>query len=245
MTVSKTPEISIIIPAFQAAGEIADCLNSIVAQTFQDFEIIVINDGSTDETPNIVLRYGDRVIFISQDNRGRNTARNRGFQASRGKFLLFCDADIIMKTTFLEKLHQSLVGRSEASYAYSSFHYGKKSFRLWPFSPQRLRSMPYIHTTSLIRREHFPGFDESLKRLQDWDLWLTMLEQGHAGVWLPEYLFTIRTHRGELSKWFPSMALKIPWRRFGIRIARVEQYRQAEAIIRAKHHLGESSHSGM
>lgn len=245
MTVKSTPEISIIIPAYQAEGEIADCLDSIFAQTFQDFEVIVVNDGSTDNTANILLRFGDRIKVITQENKGRNSARNRGFQASCGNFLLFCDADIIMKTTFLEKLHQSLVKHPEASYAYCSFYYGNKSFRLWPFSSQRLRSMPYIHTTSLIRREHFPSFDESVKRLQDWDLWLTMLEQGHVGVWIPEYLFTIRTHRGELSKWFPSVALKIPWRRIGIRIARIEQYRQAEGMIRAKHHLDKPSHSAL
>ncbi len=235
------PTISIIIPAYQAAGEIADCLESIVAQTFQEYEVIVVNDGSTDTTQAIVEHYNERVRLINQNNLGRNPARNRGFREARGNFLLFCDADIIMEPTFLEKLVHALHAHPDASYAYSSFYYGKKAFRLWQFSAERLRAMPYIHTTSLIRREHFPGFDESIQRLQDWDLWLTMLEQRHAGVWIPEYLFTIRTHRGELSKWFPSFALKISWHRFGIRIARIEAYRTAEARIREKHHLGASS----
>lgn len=231
------PTISIIIPAYQAERDIGDCLESIFRQTFRDFEIIVVNDGSTDGTRNVLARYADQISVINQDNKGRNPARNRGVHRARGTFLLFCDADIIMEPTFLEKLVRALREHSEASYAYSSFHYGRKAFRLWPFSADRLRRMPYIHTTSLIRQEHFPGFDESVGRLQDWDLWLTMLEQGHTGVWVPEYLFTIRTHKGGLSKWFPSIALAIPWRWFGIRISRIEQYREAEAVIRAKHGL--------
>ncbi len=238
----SSPTISIIIPAYQAEREIRDCLESIFRQTFPDVEVMVVNDGSTDETRSIVEAYGNRVRLINQENQGRNPARNRGAQETHGAFLLFCDHDIIMESTFLEKLLTALRGHPEASFAYSSFHYGRKAFRLWPFSAERLRHMPYIHTTSLIRREHFPGFDESVQRLQDWDLWLTMLEQRHTGVWVPEYLFTIRTHKGELSKWMPSFAMKIPWHRVGIRISRVESYRKAVAQIRAKHHLDSRSH---
>lgn len=232
-----SPTISIIIPAYQAEQTIADCLDSILTQSFSDVEVLVVNDGSTDRTAEILARSTDRITVLTQENRGRQAARNRGARHAHGAFLLFCDADIVLQPTFLEKLLRTLNDHPEASFAYSSFHHGNKAFRLWPYSAERLRAMPYIHTTSLIRREQFPGFDPAIKRFMDWDLWLTMLEQGHTGVWVPEYLFTIRRHKGELSQWFPSIALRIPWHWLGIRIRRIEEYRAAEAVIWEKHRL--------
>lgn len=117
----------------------------------------------------------------------------------------------------------------EVSYVYSAFRFGWKTFRSFPFDPDRLRRMPYIHTTSLIRRVHFPEFDESLKRFQDWDLWLTMLAHGHVGIHIPEVLFTVRSG-GTMSRWFPSFALKLPWKPSWVRA-----YEDAAAIIRKKH----------
>jgi hypothetical protein len=90
--------------------------------------------------------------------------------------------------------------------------------------------MPYIHTTSLIRRDHFVGFDPSLKRFQDWDLWLTMMEKGDHGYYLPEILFTVSAG-GTMSHWLPKFAYRLPW------LKKVKQYLAAEQIIKAKHHL--------
>ena len=168
----------------------------------------------------------------------RNYARNRGFREAKGKYLLFCDADIVMRPDCLEKMVHALESHPQASYAYVSFRFGFKTFKLWPFDPDLLRKMNYIHTTSLIRREHFPGFDESVKRLQDWDLWLTMLEQGHTGVWVPEILFRAIPHKGGMSLWVPGIVYRIPWRRFGIRIRNVEKFLEAEKVMKKKHNLG-------
>ncbi len=97
--------------------------------------------------------------------------------------------------------------------------------------------MPYIHTTALIRREHFPGFDEKIKKFQDWDLWLTMLEQGHEGIWLPEVLFKVYTQKDGLSSWLPKFFYRIPWKKLGIRIKAIEKYEKAREIIKKKHQL--------
>lgn len=231
------PLISIIIPAYQTERSIADCLDSIFAQSFREYEIIVVNDGSTDRTGDILEHYRDRITILTQENRGRQATRNRGARHAHGAFLLFCDADIVLRPDCLAAMLHALTVHPEAAYAYSSFMYGWKKFRSWAFSAERLRTMNYIHTTTLIRQEYFSGFDESVERLQDWDLWLTMLERGHRGVWIPDYLFRIRTHRGGLSSWLPAFAYTIPWQRFGIRIARLERYRVAEQRIREKHHL--------
>lgn len=231
------PAVSIVIPSYQHAAEIGSCLESIFKQTFKDYEVIVVNDGSTDNTLEAIEPYKSRVMLINQENRGGNAARNRGFKEAKGDYLLFCDADIIMRPDCLEKMLAALKAHPEASFAYCSFRFGWKRFKLWPWSAEILRRLNYIHTTSLIRREHFPGFDETIRKLQDWDLWLTMLEQHHVGTWIPEYLFTAIPHEGGISTWVPGIFYRIPWRRLGLRVKSVEKYQAAEKIIRAKHKL--------
>lgn len=235
--------ISVIIPCYQNSKEIGACLESLFAQTFTDFEVIVVNDGSTDDILRALEPYRDRITLIDQENRGGNAARNRGFEASRGPLLVFSDADLIWEPQAFARLTEALEAHPEASYAYSSFRFGWKKFRLWPFDAGKLRRMPYIHTSALIRREHFPGFDESLRRLQDWDLWLTMLEEGHAGVWVDEVLFTATVKRkgplswGGISEWMPSFMHRIPWRRLGFKPGRISRYDEAVRVVKEKHGL--------
>jgi glycosyltransferase involved in cell wall biosynthesis len=226
------PLVSIIIPVYNGEQTLAKCLKSIFDQTFRDFKIIVVNDGSTDQTPIILSHFSDTVTVVEQENRGAAVARNIGAKKATGEFLLFCDADIILEPNALAAMVEVLQKYSEVSYAYSAFKFGWKTFTLFPFDAERLRKMPYIHTTSLIRREHFPGFDETLKRFQDWDLWLTMLEQNHVGYFIPKILFTIINAKGTMSTWLPKIAFILPWQSEA-----VKKYCAAEKIIKDKHHL--------
>lgn len=229
--------ISIIIPTYQHSKFIKDCLDSIFAQTYQDFEVIVVNDGSTDNTVQVLKEYQKPLQVIHQKNQGANVARNKGFDKAKGEFLLFCDADLILKKTMLEKMLGALEKNPDKAYAYCSFQWGFKTFPLWPFDFERLKKENYIHTTSLMRRETFPGFDESIKRLQDWDLWLTMLERGYQGIYLPETLFQVRPRKKGMSSWLPSFMYKIPWKKIGLKIKRIEKYEEAKKIIQEKHSL--------
>ncbi len=231
-----------IIPAYNAGKTIEWCLHFIFEQSYQNFEVIVVNDGSNDSTREKLEKakraLGDRIRILHQQNRGAPAARNRGAKEAKGEYLIFCDADIVMQEDCLKKMVHALEEHTDASYAYSSFKFGWKKFKLWPFDAARLRRMPYIHTTSLIRAEHFPktGWDESVKRLQDWDLWLTMLEHGHTGVWIPAVLFTVVNTKGTMSRWMPAFCYKIPkW--LGIRLASVTRYNEAVARIKQKHGL--------
>lgn len=226
--------ISIIIPVYNQADKISDCFDSIAKQSYMNYEIIVVNDGSKDGIDSVLEKYkklfSPRIRIIHQENQGANVARNNGFKLARGEFVIFCDADIVMEEDMLIKMLR-VIKKSEASYVYSSHKFGFKKFRLWAFNEDRLRQMPYIHTTSLIKKEDFPGFDESVKRLQDWDLWLTMLENGKKGVWIDEFLFAVKSG-GTMSSWMPSIFYKIfPF------LPKVIKYRKSVETIKKKHNL--------
>ncbi len=282
--------ISIIIPVYNHAKELKRCLESIAAQTllrsssfggqaFQGIEVIVVDDGSQDSPEAVVKIFSTHYVlpttYYSQVHQGAPAARNFGFRHSKGKYVLFCDADVIMREDMLEKMFLSLRGGRPGSadeaisgspeiatpldasglamtprvgYVYSGFKLGRKTMPSFPFSADRLRVMPYIHTTSLIRRECFPGFsakggpasgwDESLKKFQDWDLYLTMLEQGHTGVWIPEILYSITPRRKfGMSVWLPGFMYKIPWRKLGLHIKAIERYDEGMRVIKEKHQL--------
>jgi glycosyltransferase involved in cell wall biosynthesis len=233
--------ISVIIPVYNHAKELKKCFDSILNQNFRDFEVIVVNDGSTDNLEAVLKGYEpvfnkESIEFkiINQENRGASVARNKGFLESKGEYILFLDADIRLKSNMFYKMKSILDKKQEYSYVYSSFKFGFKKFRLWPFSARRLREMPYIHTSSLIRREHFPGFDESLAKFQDWDLWLQMLEQGYKGKWIPRVLFKIKTG-GTMSSWIPSFFYKIPWKKLGIKMKDIDRYNDSMDKIKEKY----------
>lgn len=227
-------KVSVIIPVYNHAKEIGPCLGSILKQTYQNIEIIVVNDGSTDEFEEEIRRYKDHIKLINQENKGSNAARNRGYSESTGELLLFCDADIVMGPDMIDAMVQSLDNHPEVSYVYSSFKFGFKTFKLWPFDENKLRKMNFIHTTSMIRREDFPGFDDKINRLQDWDLWLTMLHQGKKGWWIDEVLFEASTRRHtRKSEWVPKFFYKIPF----FKPKAVKKYLEAEKIIKEKHNL--------
>ncbi len=204
--------------------------------------MIIVNDGSTDITHEQLIEMvkcqmpapsndsGSNVKCLYQSNLGAPVARNNGFKASNGAYVLFCDADVVMKPDMLEKMAKVLDENPDVSYVYSAFKFGWKKFKLWEFDAEKLKEMPYIHTTSLMRREHFPGFDPALKRLQDWDLWLTMLEQGHIGKWIPEVLFSVKTG-GSMSKWSPSLFTKL---KIG---DKAKKYNESITVVKSKHHL--------
>ncbi|MDO8598542.1 MAG: glycosyltransferase family A protein [bacterium] len=243
--------ISVIIPVYQdqASGIrrqesgvvlLKRCLVGLDRQTYRDFSVTVVDDDSEPpvefqipDSPSKADRFQIRLLHHA--HAGAPSARNLGARETNSEFLLFCDADVVLRPNALERMVQALAEHPEASYAYSRFRFGWKTFRSFPFDPKRLRRMPYIHTTALIRRAHFPGFDESLRRFQDWDLWLTMLEHGHIGTYIPESLFAIVHTRGTMSRWVPTFVYHLPWK-----TARVRAYDDAAAIIRSKHGLMES-----
>lgn len=239
MTPPTTQRISVIIPTYQHARSLPACLDSVLGQDYENIEVIVVDDGSTDDTQDVLRRYEDKVTVITQSNQGANPARNRGFATSSGEYAIFADADVIMRRDMLSKLAAALKTHPEASIAYCGFRFGWKHFRGIPWSVARLRKMNYIHTTSLVRRDDFPGFDPHVRRFQDWDVWLTMAAQGKHGVLVKETLFqcVIDGESRIGSAWLPSFVYRLPWDMLPWVPKRVAKYEAAREIIKEKHHL--------
>lgn len=232
-------KLSVIIPTYQHAATLARALDSLFAQTRLPDEVIVVDDGSTDTTVEILAPYRDKIIYVHQENQGAPVARNRGFRLSTGALVIFWDADVVGEPSMLEKLEDMLTSHPNVSWAYSSFWWGRRLFQGRPFSAESLHSQNYIHTTSLIRREVFSGFDESLKRFQDWDLWLTMSEQGKTGAFInePLYRVLVESDRPSYSRWLPKFVYRLPWRWIGWSPRAIRGYETAYDVIVRKHHL--------
>jgi len=233
--------VSVIIPTYQHAITIKRCLDAVLRQTLAPSEVIVIDDGSTDETRRVVEPFISQgtVRYLFQENRGSNPARNRGFRESSGEYVIFLDADVVMRKDMLAKLVQALHDHPQAGFAYSGFRFGWKRFSGFPFNADRLRRMNFIHTSALIRSDGFPGFDEAIKRFQDWDVWLTLLKEGKEGVFVDEELFRVLLPHGRagISSWRPSFLYGISWSILGWRPPSVRRYEEARDVIRKKHHL--------
>lgn len=135
-------------------------------------------------------------IIINDYSGSAPEKRNKGFEKSIEKYILFSDDDIIYPIDFLEKMIHALEKNPNKGYAYCGYNgivmnpithpmHGNFKIPSLPFDGYRLKQGNYISTMALIRREYFLGFDEKLKRLQDWDLFLTLLERGVEGICVP------------------------------------------------------------
>ena len=234
-----TPLISVIIPVYNHYADLFKTLKSLFQQSIysSQIEVIVVDDGSNDKDikkDQEILKIAlPNVKFFIIPHAGAPTARNFGFKQSLGEYVIFWDADLEANKFFLEKLLQALKKDPTASYAYSSFYFGWKKFPGQNFDAEKIKSHNYIPMTSLIRRSEFLGFDESLKKFQDWDLWLSLLAKGKIGVWVPEFLFKANTRNGGMSLWLPSFIYKFSW----LPIPALKKYQHWKQVVKNKHHL--------
>ncbi|MFA6548254.1 MAG: glycosyltransferase family A protein [Candidatus Magasanikbacteria bacterium] len=234
--------VSVVIPVFNHAHTLEICLRTIFSQSHdQPIELIIVNDGSTDnfgETlKNILNKYPEikamNPVVVEQTNLGAPAARNRGFLEAHGEYVIFVDADTVCRPHMISTMKKALDQNPQASYAYSQFCFGWKKMKSHVFDSDLLKQINYIDVTSLVRTKDFVPFDESLKRFQDWDLWLMMLEQNKTGVFVPQVLYKkIVFGRVGYSSWLPSWFYKLPWK-----TKKVEKYEQAKEIILKKHGL--------
>lgn len=116
----KTPTVSVIIPTYNRAHLVKEAIDSVLSQTYRDFEIIVVDDGSTDGTEQVLAPYKDKIIYIYQENQGGAVARNTGIKAARGKYIAFLDSDDLWFPQKLEKQVNVLNNQKEYAVVYSN-----------------------------------------------------------------------------------------------------------------------------
>ncbi len=198
-----SPLVSIIIPTYNMRQWIGEAIDSALAQTYPHIEIIVVDDGSTDGTGDFLReRYGDRIRYVYQENRGRGAARNRGLELARGEYIQFLDADDLLAPHKLEKHVRFLEEYPQFSAVYGQtmmFADGNPELT-WP-----LRTAQYFASGNLLNLmiavgglfqllpvlvrhdwvEFVGGFDERMPRCEDFDFWLRMAHAGALFAYLP------------------------------------------------------------
>lgn len=209
-------DVSVIIPAYNVAPFIAETLESLFAQTYQDFEAILINDGSTDDTETRIAPFRERLVYISQSNRGVMAARNAALKVARGRYIALLDSDDLLLPNFLEVLVGMLEDDQTLSVAYPNARYfgwpkhdGKLHQDVFPvFEPvtfdRVLRRECYIFGLLVFRRELLEavgGYDERLEGqgAEDFELWLRMLQHGYRFKFTREVLALYRWRQDSLS----------------------------------------------
>lgn len=202
------PKVSVIIPTYNRAALVAEAVRSVLAQTFTDFDVIVVDDGSTDRTREIITRFGPPVRYIWQANAREGAARNRGVHESRSEFVSFLDSDDTWFPQKLERDVAALAARPAAALVYSNVEYacaegrslGRRSERSpsgWVLPDLARRNFVVVSTVT-VRREQFHnagGFSEdpSLSGSVDWEAWVRVAA-AHEFVYMPEVGARIRVH---------------------------------------------------
>ncbi len=192
--------ISVIIPAYDAAPFIREAIDSVLSQSVQPLEILVVDDGSNDETAHIAAEYEPPVFLLKQKHQGVSAARNLGIVEATGEFIAFLDADDV----FIDpgKLEKQLARRAEKScdlvltgWQITDERLNKISDRyVWLEMPHLnlfnwVRSQAILPSTMLVRRENLleiNGFDENITNSEDVDLVFRLAQAGCRAVWLPK-----------------------------------------------------------
>jgi glycosyltransferase involved in cell wall biosynthesis len=210
--------ISVVIPAYNQSAYLAEAVSSALAQTHRDLEVIVVDDGSTDGTPDILRAFTDRanVTVIRQANGGLPAARNRGLAAAQGQYVCFLDSDDALAPAHLARLASPLDADPSLGFAYSdvqlvdgsgaaagTFSVGESRRALSGDIFESLLVGGYFppHTVLVRKRllDELGGFDLGLGGHADYELWLRLSAAGHRALYVDERLARYRVYAGTMS----------------------------------------------
>lgn len=199
----KEPIFSFIIPVYKKPPEVFEkCLKSLFDMSMKDIEVICVFDGLDADLENVASNYSTQRIVI--DHGGAPKARNAGMDKAVGKYLWFWDADCFIKPDHAKRMLEEFEA-TDADFVYSGYEMaeGGGEFQSEPFDAYSLQSGNYVSSMAPIKHERAPRWDESLEAAQDWDYWLTAVEQGCKGVFVEGVGFSTDTYRTGLSsiKW--------------------------------------------
>lgn len=211
-----SPLVSVIIPVYNAANYIAEALDSVVAQTFKDYEILVVNDGSSDteQLERVIEPYQSRIVYIKQENCGLSAARNTAIRRSRGSLIALLDADDIWLPNYLEVQVARMQADKTIDVLYpnaiffgSAADEGREFMEVCPSEGEvtfekLLTQECNVMVCVLMRREAILDaglFDESLRSVEDFDLWLRIVYRGGRIAYHRQVLVRYRRRPGSLS----------------------------------------------
>lgn len=212
----SNPLVSVIIPTYNSANYVTNAVDSVLAQTFTDLEVIVVDDGSTDDTREALSRYAAPVRYLHQDNAGVSVARNLGIAESRGRYVAFLDADDTWMAHKLERQLQALDNSHEMGVSYSAHLVVDDVLRpVAVHGSQRwssaLEDLLYkgnvVGSICTVLVEHsllkqVGGFDPELSQCADWDMWIRLARHTEF-LYIDEPLVTYRQHDNNMSRGIP------------------------------------------
>ena len=204
----QEPRISVIIPAYNNAGYIVEAVESVLNQTYQSYEAIVVDDGSTDETPGVLQPYHERIRYVFQENAGVCAARNHGLRLAGGEYIVFMDGDDVMLPEKLAQQAELLDNESTVGAVHSAWQLidGKGALlgivEPWRTAPKLtlkawLLYKPVFLGSMMIRRnwlEQVGDFDTTLRQSEDVDLLLRLAVKGCRMTWLYTPTVSYRQH---------------------------------------------------
>ena len=210
------PRVSIIIPTYNCARYLGRAIDSARTQTYKDYEILVVDDGSSDDTKDVVMQYGRKVTYLYQQNRGVSAARNHAISKASGELLAYLDADDMWYSEKLERQVAFLDAHQECGMVHSEMsvineqdeilhvRFYEETKRSVPegYCVQKLLTRCHIQTLTVVeRRDTFDcvgGFDERLPIAQDYLHWIMIAAEGQALGYLAEPLGKYRWRTGSL-----------------------------------------------
>ena len=213
---TTAPLVSVIVPAYNVTEFISDALDSALAQTFTDYEIIVVNDGSPDtlELERALEPYMARIVYLKQENRGLSGARNTALRAARGSLIALLDADDLWLPNYLEVQVARLQSDPTIDVLYpnaiifgDALEAGREFMDVCPSRGEvtfesLVRQECNVMICAMARREtvlRVGLFDETLRSSEDFDLWLRIIKAGGRIAYHREVLARYRKRRGSLS----------------------------------------------
>lgn len=206
-------KVSVIIPAYNQGHYLGEAIESVLSQTYQDFEIIVVDDGSADNTSEVAQGFADpRIKYVYQENAGLSAARNTGIRYASGAYLTYLDSDDCFLPRKLELLLQAFTADPDlgfvAGQAILIDEHGEPLHRVFDTplpedSAQLLLGNPLHVGAVMVRRswqERVGFFDVSLRSYEDWDMWLRLAWAGCAMGWVPEPVSLYRFHTAQMTR---------------------------------------------
>lgn len=196
------PKVSIVVPCYNQGEFLSDTLDSVLSQTYSNWECIIVNDGSTDNTSIIARLYCEkdqRLSYIEQKNSGLSIARNVGINASKGVFILPLDSDDKIGSEYLESCIKAFGENPNLKVVYSRaelFGLAKGEWKLPPFSMERMLGRNCIFCSAIFKKEDFikvGGYNPNMKYgFEDWDFWLSIIEEDCDVYQIDKILFYYR-----------------------------------------------------